>query len=537
MKTDLRRFVPLGLGLAVLAALGFIVILVVKGLGAGGIFTPPDPALLDRGLWICAGILILGLALAAFLDPERARKFFVGRQLQYGSNATVMLVAFIGILIFLNMLVYQYSSTATPWDWTEDKQNTLAPETLNTLSTLPEPVAVHAYYSTPEDGVQTLLESYKQNSGGKLTYEIINPYYEPTRAQADGVTRDGTIVAIMGERREVVTFASEQDMDVALVKLINPTQHMVYFLSGHGERGAQTDGDTAMTEIKTALRNKNYLVELLNLNNQTTVPANAKVVVVAGPQIPLTVEEVKLLEAYLDKGGSLIVMEDPTLFTKFGTSPDPLAEMLETKWGITLEDNVIIDTTMGNAFNAVADIQSYNQHHPVIYKILGYTLLFNTARSLTVSDVSPEDISVTPLAKTNANGGGAAVWGETDFGFSQEKQPSFDPASDVEAPLTLFVAGQNIKTNARVTVFGDSDFATDAYQQQQSFGEVLINAVDWSAQQENLISLTPKNNVKRSFRLPNTLETIGTILLSVCIIPLLVAVAAIVAWYSRRRRG
>ena len=115
MKTDLRRFAPLGLVLSVLAVLAFVGILIVKGLASANIFKLADPKVLDQSLWISVGVIILGLALTALLDPDKARSFFTGRQVQYGSNALLLLVAFLGILFFINTLVYQYASTSTPW--------------------------------------------------------------------------------------------------------------------------------------------------------------------------------------------------------------------------------------------------------------------------------------------------------------------------------------------------------------------------------------------------------------------------------------
>ena len=106
-NNDVRRFAPWGLVLSLLAVLSFIVLLIIKGLSVIKIFTPPDPALLDRGLWISAGVIVLGLALTAFLDPDRTRAFLFGRQMQYGSNSAIMLIAFAGILFFINLIVYQ----------------------------------------------------------------------------------------------------------------------------------------------------------------------------------------------------------------------------------------------------------------------------------------------------------------------------------------------------------------------------------------------------------------------------------------------
>jgi ABC-type uncharacterized transport system involved in gliding motility auxiliary subunit len=253
-------------------------------------------------------------------------------------------------------------------------------------------------------------------------------------------------------------------------------------------------------------------------------------VIIAGPQVPLTNDEVTLLNTYLNKGGALVAMEDPRQLTKFGSAPDPLADMI-AKWGITLQDDLIIDTSQTNAFLAVADTQSYGQH-PITQKLIGYNVAFFTARSLKLDATAPQGITLTPLALTYSTG----AWGETDSKSIENKSPSFDPASDIAAPLTLAAAAENTTTKGRLVVFGDSDFATDVLYQ-QGFGDILINAIDWSTQQENLISLTPKNNVVRTFQTPDTFTTIGSILVSVCIVPLLVIFAGVAAWYSRRRRG
>src|SRR5688500_9679508 len=145
MKTDLRRYAPLGLVLSLLAVLGFIVTLILKGLETAKIFTVPDPKVLDQAMWISIAIFVLGPALAAFLDPDGTRKFLTGRQAQYGSNSFIMLAAFLGVLFFVNLMAYQNPMKK---DVTEGQQNSLAPETLNMLQELPQPVVVRAYYAT-----------------------------------------------------------------------------------------------------------------------------------------------------------------------------------------------------------------------------------------------------------------------------------------------------------------------------------------------------------------------------------------------------
>jgi ABC-type uncharacterized transport system involved in gliding motility auxiliary subunit len=532
MKTDLRRFAPLGLILSLLAVLSFIGILIVKGLSAGGVFILQDPKMLDQWLWVCIGVLVLGLALTALLDPDGARKFFVGRQVQYGSNALLMLVAFLGVLFFVNMLVYQYSSTSTPWDWTADKQNTLAPETLNILKTLPETVTVRAYYLSSDKNTETLLNNFKQNSNGKLNYEFINPNADPVRASNDGITRDATVVLAMGAHKELVEQATEQELDAAIIKLIHPTQLTIYFLTGHGERDITNAGETAFAQTNAALKNKNYTVKVLSLSNQQNIPDDAKALIIPGPQKPLTVDEVNIIEAYLAKGGALIVMEDPRQLTKFGDAPDPLANML-TKWGITLADDIVLDGNQSTGYLVAADPQNYGRH-PITDKLAGYSIGYYTARSMNLSATPPQEIALTPLTQSLPNN----VWGETDYKSIQDKTFAFNADTDIKAPLVLAAAAENYTTKARLVVFGDSDFATDGWTQRiPGMGDILLNAVDWSTQQENLINLTPKNNVDRKLKQIDNPTKIGALLVGICIIPLLIIFAGAWAWYSRRRRG
>jgi ABC-type uncharacterized transport system involved in gliding motility auxiliary subunit len=461
------------------------------------------------------------------LDPEQARKFLVGRQVQYGSNAFIMLVAFLGILFFVNLLAYQNPKS---WDLTEDKKNTLAPETITLLKTLPGQINARAYYSPQIDSTSArkLLENFKQLSENKFAYEFIDPVGNPVAAQQDGITRDGTVVVQTANNKQEVTMLDEEGLASAIVKIINPVKLTIYFTTGHGEADIEQSGDTSYTLVKQALENKNYTVQTLNIGSTGKVPEDAKAVVIAGLQHPLGTDEVQSLEAYLNKGGSLIVMEDPVALTKFGDAPDTLTDLLG-KWSITLENDVLVDPSANPPLLVYADPLNYGSH-PITAKMRGINSRFFTAQSLKLG-TAPEGVTLTPLAQTYQN-----AWGETDLASIQNNQIAFDAAKDLPGPLVLGAAAENTSTKGRLVVFGDSEFAADALYQRGN-GDILLNAIDWATQQEKLISLTPKNNTQRSFNPPGTLGLIGSILTSICLIPLLVIAGGVAAWFSRRRRG
>ena len=58
------------------------------------------------------------------------------------------------------------------------------------------------------------------------------------------------------------------------------------------------------------------------------------------------------------------------------------------------------------------------------------------------------------------------------------------------------VAGEDEESPApphtRVAVFGDSDFASNGYIGLQGNSDLALNAINWLAEQENLISIRPR---------------------------------------------
>ena len=93
------------------------------------------------------------------------------------------------------------------------------------------------------------------------------------------------------------------------------------------------------------------------------------------------------MKAYVDKGGSLVVLEDPTIFTKIGSNPDPLANYLKTDWEITIENDVVIDLTSNQPFSAI--LSSYSPSAPITQHMTTVTIM-PQSRSLAVAQSLPE---------------------------------------------------------------------------------------------------------------------------------------------------
>ncbi len=529
-QSTLRNYSIIALIFALLACIATFFLGVTRGLVEMKVFQVANVDLLQRWLLVAIGLVILGLAAYAIIEPDRVRRFFTGRQARYGSNALVMTIAFLGILVVGNVLVYQ--NPGKPIDMTEDKSNTLSPELLNALKTLPEKVTATAFFSqnSDVDSATKLLSNIKANSNGKFEYSFVDPNRSPEEAIGAGVTGDGKILLKMGNRKEIAASASETEILKALSRLLNPGNSVIYFLTGHGERDIEQGGQSSMTQAKSTLENKNYTVKTLNLLVDNQVPKDANVIVVAGPLKPLSDSEIKLLTDYLAKGGSLIVMEDPSFVTKFGDAPDPLADMLAKDWGITFENDIVIDLNSPQPSTAVAAY--YDRNHPITTNMNGLTTYFPLTRSLKTSDSPKEGVTLTKLVQTSERS-----WGETDFQALANGGQVGPSKGESQGPLTLAVAGENSATHGRVVVFGTSEFAMDQIFNTYGNGDMFVNSVDWNAKQEQGIGVTPKTPTERTFKAPGQLQWIAILLGSIFVIPGLVILGGVSTWLSRRRQG
>jgi ABC-type uncharacterized transport system involved in gliding motility auxiliary subunit len=515
MNPRWHRYAPLGLyisGLAAIVSAGLYIVFHTFNLA----------------LEISLGFIIIGMAIFILLDPEKARVAITGRQARYGSNAFVLSVAVFGILVVINYLVYK---NPYRWDLTQDKTHTLAVETINTLKTLSQPVKVEAFFTTnlPTDTAKTLLDSYKYNGQGKFDYTFIDPNSNPAAATAANITQDGTVVLTMGTHKEVVTTVDEQDLTSALLRLINPGEKDIYFLIGDGEFDTTaTSGNEAYSLIDTTLKNKNYTVNTLNLVSTPKIPDKTLAIIIAGPQKPLSANEVTLLKGYLDKGGSVIYFAESPFVTNTIGVKDPLADYLATSWGIKLGVDVVIDPNVNPKYVAV---ESTYGNHAITNKLNNAVSIYPTARSIEVGTV-PSTVTQTILVQTAAN-----AWGETDYTSVQAQTESPDPSKDNMGPVTLAMAATDSTTNARLVVVGDAEFASDQFFSQYANGDFAANAVDWAAQQESQISLTPKQTTSR-FMAPPEAYVMNLILLgAVFVLPGAIIVAGILTWVQRRRRG
>jgi len=486
--------------------------------------------MIDVFITVGLSLAIVAIAAGVFLDPMRVRRAITGRQARYGSNMVVLSIGFIGILVIVNYLIYRNPIRR---DLTEDQQYSLAPETLRVLDELPERVKIRGFYTSTlvnmQEDIRTLLDQYRIHSNGKLDYEFIDPLENPMMADSYGIVRDGSLAVTLGDTTEIIDYVEEQSITEALLKVITPEERKLYFLIGHGERDYTGGDDIGFAQAQRVLQSKNYTITNLNLMADITIPEDADAVIIADPQKSLTQEEVDLLSQYIDQGGSLILLAEPG--TNSLGEDDPLQIYLKMRWGIEIQDNIVVDLDATNYFYGIASLPYIS--HPITNEIKNLVTFFPTSRGLKLDEMATATLNRIDLVQT-----GEKSWGETDYQIlANGGQLEFDEQADAIGPLTLVVVAEDTEYDARIVVYGDTDFASNSFFFEYGNGDLFVNSIDWAVGVEQLISLTPKPAIQRLVY-PPTIQTIGVIFLTtVIVIPGIVIVAGISVWWQRRKRG
>ena len=263
----------------------------VAVLAAGVVLPYARPDLAHYRGFLYAGALLVLASLLARIEDYRA--FFGARTTRYGLNAAVMILLVLGVTTIVQALSYQHSWR---WDLTETKRFSLSPQTVQLLSGLKTDVSAVAFFRTDQPGkrlAEDLLKQYARYANGRFTWRVLDPDRDPALAKRYAIETYGTTVLEAGAKSEKVLDADEEKLTNALVKVTRAGKRVVYAVQGHGEPEVANTDRGGFSEAKTALERTNYEVKPLVLVREGKVPADAAVVIVAGPRTDLLKPELK----------------------------------------------------------------------------------------------------------------------------------------------------------------------------------------------------------------------------------------------------
>ena len=474
---------------------------------------------LSEILLIGGGVLFLAGLVLSYRDFVT---FFGARSSRLGANALTVSILVLVVLGLINFLGFRHKKRV---DLTSEKLYTLSDQSRRSVSELKKDVDIIRFARTPDTTFKDLATEYV-NAGSHLHYREVDPQEKPEVARQYNVTHMNDIVVSSGAHNETLTGTGEQEVTNAIIKVTRDTVKNICFVEGHGEKSIASGEQDGLQGDDKALKSEGYQTKTVNLVSAGEVPSDCSVLVDAGPKQALFPQEAGIISKYLDGGGRALLLLDP--------ETDPKLDSVLDAWNIALGSNVVIDASgVGRLFGtgpAVPLVVDYGSS-PITQNFTGTMTFFNLARTVSIADKNKSEPEGIELLKTSPR----------SFTVPNLKtnEVRYDPAKDQAGPLSLGVAaerhsgsGDNSKS-ARLVVIGNSAFASNQWEGLQRNGDLFLNTVNWLAQDEDLISVRPKNPTNRRVILTETQQR-ELFFASMIFLPGLVVISGALIWLRRR---
>jgi ABC-type uncharacterized transport system involved in gliding motility auxiliary subunit len=484
------------------------------------------------------------------------------RSLRTGTSAVGILLA-AALLLGFNYLAARHWARS---DWTRARIYSLSEQTKTILAGLKEPVRV-TVFMTPRQSrllpeVKELLTRYQALSP-KIEVEYLDPERNPARAEAlikeSAGVRLNTVVFRSGERKKFVpedklaefdfagagmggapslkAFKGEEAFTSAIVSVTETKQPKIVFTRGHNEGSLDSsERGGGYSEVKEMLERDNMTVATWDSLGKDDLPADADVVVVAGPQVAFLPPEAGALEKYLAGGGRALILLDPVLPGPGAPPPDLGFRGLVDKYGIRLGDDIVIDPTNALAqMGAEVVLADRYGSQPIVRSLAAEKLpvIFQLARSVTKAETPPEGVSESMLVETSPEG-----WGERDLNnlSSEVKKGPTDAAGPVSLAVAVGPADEAkpaAQSAARIVLVGNSRFAANGALANGANGIFFANAIHWLAGADKQIGIPPKTPDQTSLTLSESqLRRIA--IGSIAGLPAFAILLGLWVWYRRR---
>ena len=394
---------------------------------------------------------------------------------------------------------------------TQSADHSLSPLTKNVLRSLTNEVRAVVLFDRQADlfePVKNLLTEYERTSP-KLKLELIDIARDPTRAEAVQqelkmsvnspenrviFAANNTAKAISQSELSILDFSEfintrearrthfvgEQLFTSAIAAVTHGRQTKVGFVIGHGEhKASDTGGQWGYSKFSNILQQKDLHLQEIPLTGTNSIPADCRMLIVAGPRTPYSRDELAKLREFVGTGGSLF-----TLFNFYS---------LQRPTGL---ENFLADYDFEIGFNQVSDSKNEQSgqgglllvddlgSHPITKPILGSRLQMLLPRSVGFPEAENDESPPVSILAHSSDAGQAVgqIQGNKGSVEREGKIPLIAAklhANDGQPPARLVVAGDSLFLgNSAIEAGANRDFAS--------------LAVNWLLEREHLLAIAPR---------------------------------------------
>jgi ABC-type uncharacterized transport system involved in gliding motility auxiliary subunit len=413
------------------------------------------------------------------------------RQTKYALYATVYVIVILAIVAVANVLANRYNKS---YDSTANKRYSLSGQTAKIVKGLKQDAAI-TYYDRQSrfQPAKDLLDRYSTLSP-RIRVSYVDVERNPQQARAAGVTKLGTSFVQIGAKKEEAKSVTEEEITGAIIRDLKTTTRTVCFVTGSGEHQIDDTQRNGYSHLKDILAKDQYATKAISLLEKAEVPADCTVVVIGGPQSEYQQPSVDALKKFVEQGGrALFLLEAPLKFGRPTADNAALADLLQS-WGVSMEKDLLLDLSpVGQLMGLgpeVALVSTYDAHQ-IVDDLKGTATAFPLSRSLTVKNA--DKTRVQKLFESSAS----------SLATAKLDSPNVDPRDpkNKKGPLTIAAAGSYTtgkeNSEGRFVVVGSSSWSANSFINFNGNADLALNALNWLASDEDLISIRPKEQEDR----------------------------------------
>ncbi len=490
-------------------------------------------------------------------------------QQRAASESLVFLLIVGGILILLNVLAAFFPSPRI--DLTGNRLFSLAEGSKRLASSLDDRLEITAYFTenlpppfnATERHVRDLLAEYAAASNGDIVVNFVNPDSDEKQqaARSDGIQpvahqkiEEDQVAVVEGYRGIVLKYLDRK----RTVPVVQDTTGLEYILTSAikelvGERKpvgvVSGHGSPSLEQGLSSLVSVLRLYDLQAVDTSQEIDSGLAALLIIGPKESFTTDELRRIDQYVMRGGSLGIFGGSLSLDLAGSAPtaQPVTSevgRLVTAWGVELQSQIVLDARCSRAPMRgplglqvlvpyppipVLQLTDEQREHPVMFRLAAPMLPF--VAPLEIGE-APEGATLTVLASSSDDswtmeGPSIALeprdprdWRMTTnlgpfalMAAIEGKLPSAyttpeEGAGQIQAPPLS-------ETDVRVLVTGTSTFLEDTFMPPPQGGEVqmnaalalALNAIDWLAADSDLIAIRAKTVEEPALDIPDSVLT------------------------------
>jgi len=379
----------------------------------------------------------------------------------------------------------QRLAARTGWrvDLTPEKRSVLSEHARSILASLDAPVSVSAFLRADDPRNREIEDLLTRVHAAQplVQFRVLDLNRNPALARTFGVDAYGALAVESGGRRRDFANPDEQTLMAAIIQVTRPERPRVYLTAGNGERRlGDRERRNGFSAANIALINERYEVGELALDAETPVPDDAAALIVAGPERDLPPAVLRQVDAYLRRGGGVLVLLDP------GQAPALVAQL--QRYGIVASEEVVLDSDQrlfaGDFLTML--VPGRNPSHPVSANLSAPPLL-SAARPVRAADA--DGAHTTDLLSTSESS-----WRTPDRSVLATGSGEFVAGRDTRGPVAVAASAElpgEGDAHGRLVVIGDADFAANLLLDYAGNRDLLLNAVDWLAGEGSMIGSRP----------------------------------------------